>query len=384
MEKGSIFSNIKGDRVIWAVVILLSFFSILAVYSSTGTLAYRYKHGNTEYYLLKHLSIMGMGLVLMYFVHRVPFYIYGRLSKLAVIIAIPLLAYTLFYGTVIHDATRWYTLPIINISIQPSDFAKLALFIYLARTLAKNQSYIEDLRSTILWIILPMVIIVGLILPANLSTAAIIYATSMIIMFVGRVRIKHLATIAGSTLLLFAIFIIILKAYPEMGRFQTWENRINSFINPDAEGNYQIEQSKIAIASGGIIGKQPGNSTQRNFLPQPYSDFIYAVIIEEYGLIGGGIIVLLYLILLFRGIRIATKSENLFGAILTFGLSFSLVFQAMINMGVTVGLVPVTGQPLPMISMGGTSLWFTSIAIGIMLSVSRSIEKNEEKKLADA
>lgn len=384
MEKGSIFSNIKGDRVIWAVVILLSFVSILAVYSSTGTLAYRYKHGNTEYYLLKHLSIMGMGLVLMYFVHRVPYYIYGRLSKLAIIIAIPLLAYTLFFGTAIHDATRWYTLPIINISIQPSDFAKLALFIYLARTLAKNQPQIEDLRSTIIWIILPMVIVVALILPANLSTAAIIYATSMIIMFVGRVRIKHLATIAGSTLLLFAIFILILKAYPEMGRFQTWENRITSFINPDAEGNYQIEQSKIAIASGGLIGKQPGNSTQKNFLPQPYSDFIYAVIIEEYGLIGGGSIMLLYLILLFRGIRIATKSENLFGAILTFGLSFSLVFQALINMGVTVGLVPVTGQPLPMISMGGTSLWFTSIAIGIMLSVSRSLEKYEENNIVHA
>lgn len=384
MEKYSILSNIKSDRVIWAVVILLSFVSILAVYSSTGTLAYRYKHGNTEYYLLKHLSIMGMGLVLMYFVHRVPFYIYGRLSKLAIIIAIPLLAYTLFFGTAIHDATRWYTLPIINISIQPSDFAKLALFIYLARTLAKNQPQIEDLRSAIIWIILPMIIVVALILPANLSTAAIIYATSMIIMFVGRVRIKHLATIAGSTLLLFAIFILILKAYPEMGRFQTWENRINSFINPDAEGNYQIEQSKIAIASGGLFGKQPGNSTQKNFLPQPYSDFIYAVIIEEYGLIGGGFIMLFYLILLFRGIRIATKSENLFGAILTFGLSFSLVFQALINMGVTVGLVPVTGQPLPMISMGGTSLWFTSIAIGIMLSVSRSLKKNEEKNTVHA
>jgi cell division protein FtsW len=384
MEKSSIFNTVKGDRVIWAVVILLSVFSILAVYSSTGTLAYRYKQGNTEYYLLKHISIMGLGLVLMYFAHRVPFYIYGRLSKLAIIIAIPLLAYTLFFGTAIHDATRWYTLPIINISIQPSDFAKLALFIYLARTLAKNQSFIGDLRSTILWIILPMVVVVALILPANLSTAAIIYATSMIIMYVGRVRIKHLAAITGGTLLLFAIFIIILKAYPEMGRFKTWETRINSFISPDEGENYQIEQSKIAIASGGIIGKQPGNSSQKNFLPQPYSDFIYAVIIEEYGLIGGGLIVLFYMILLFRGVRIATKSDNLFGAILTFGLSFSLVFQAMINMGVTVGLVPVTGQPLPMISMGGTSLWFTSIAIGIMLSVSRSIEKNEEKKLADA
>jgi cell division protein FtsW len=384
MGIGSIIQNIKGDRVIWAVVILLSVFSILAVYSSTGTLAYRYKQGNTEYYLIKHLSIMGFGLVLMYIAHLIPFHFYGRLSRLALLIAIPLLFYTLLFGTAIHGASRWQTLPIINVSIQPSDFAKLALFIYLARTLAKNQANIEDLRNTLIWIILPVVVVVVLVMPANLSTAAILYATSMIILFVGRVRIKHLATIAGGTLLLFAIFIIVLKAYPEMGRFQTWQNRIESYMGSNDEGNYQIEQSKIAIASGGFLGQRPGNSTQKNFLPQPYSDFIYAIIIEEYGLIGGGIIVLLYLILLFRGIRIATKSENIFGAILTFGLSFSLVFQAMINMGVTVGLLPVTGQPLPMISMGGTSLWFTSIAIGIILSVSRSIENPEQNKAAYA
>lgn len=380
MGIGSIIQNIKGDRVIWAVVILLSVFSILAVYSSTGTLAYRYKQGNTEYYLIKHLSILGFGLVLMYIAHLIPFHIYGRLSRLALLIAIPLLFYTLLFGTAIHGASRWQTLPMINVSIQPSDFAKLALFIYLARTLAKNQANIEDLRNTLLWIILPMVVVVGLVLPANLSTALILYATSMIILFVGRVRIKHLATIAGGTLLLFAIFIIVLKAYPEMGRFQTWQNRIESYMGSNDEGNYQIEQSKIAIANGGFLGQRPGNSTQKNFLPQPYSDFIYAIIIEEYGLIGGGFIVLFYLILLFRGIRIATKTDNIFGAILTFGLSFSLVLQAMINMGVTVGIFPVTGQPLPMISMGGTSLWFTSIAIGIVLSVSRSIENPEQNK----
>jgi cell division protein FtsW len=384
MGIGSIIQNIKGDRVIWALVILLSVFSILAVYSSTGTLAYRYKQGNTEYYLIKHLSILGFGLVLMYIAHLIPFHIYGRLSRLALLIAIPLLFYTLLFGTSIHGASRWQTLPMINVSIQPSDFAKLALFIYLARTLAKNQANIEDIRNTLLWLILPMVVVVGLVLPANLSTALILYATSMIILFVGRVRFKHLATIAGSTLLLFAIFIIVLKAYPEMGRFQTWQNRIESYMGSNDEGNYQIEQSKIAIANGGLLGQRPGNSTQKNFLPQPYSDFIYAIIIEEYGLIGGGFIVLFYLILLFRGIRIATKTDNIFGAILTFGLSFSLVFQAMINMGVTVGIFPVTGQPLPMISMGGTSLWFTSIAIGIILSVSRSIENPEQNKAAYA
>jgi cell division protein FtsW len=380
MGIGSVVRNVKGDKVIWAVVVLLSVISILAVYSSTGTLAYRYKQGNTEYYMIKHLSIMGFGLMLMYVAHLIPFHFYGRLAKLALIIAIPLLAYTLLFGTSVHDASRWYTLPIINISIQPSDFAKLTLLIYLARTLAKNQSNIGDLKNTLIWIILPMVLVVGLILPANLSTALIIYGSCLIIMFVGRVRIKHLATIIGITLAVFTIFIFILKSYPEMGRFHTWQNRIQSYMGNNDEGNYQIEQSKIAIANGGLTGKRPGNSTQKNFLPQPYSDFIFAIIVEEYGLIIGGVIVLLYLILLFRGIRIATKSENIFGAILAFGLSFSLVLQAMINMGVAVGLMPVTGQPLPMVSMGGTSLWFTSIAIGIMLSVSRSIDISEDEK----
>ena len=383
MGINSIIKNIKGDKVIWAVVILLSVYSILAVYSSTGTLAYRFKQGNTEYYLLKHLGILGLGFVLMYIAHRIPYHIYGRLSKMALIIAIPLLAYTLFYGTAVHDASRWYTLPIINISIQPSDFAKLALIIYLAGMLAKYQNNIADIKNTIIWIILPVVLVVGLILPANLSTAAIIYGSSLIIMFVGRVRLTHLATIVGGTLLIFAILILAMKIYPEMGRFGTWQKRIEMYLGSGEESNYQLEQSKIAIASGGLTGKLPGNSTQKNFLPQPYSDFIFAIIIEEYGLIGGGFLVLFYMILLFRGIRIATKSENLFGALLTFGLSFSLVIQAMINMGVTVGLMPVTGQPLPLISMGGTSLWFTSIAIGIILSVSRSIE-NPEKDIAYA
>ena len=373
-----------GDRVIWSVVILLSVFSILAVYSSTGTLAYRFKQGNTEYYLLKHLGILGLSLVFMYVAHLIPFQIYGRLSKLALMIAIPFLAYTLFFGTAVHDAYRWYTLPIINISIQPSDFAKLALLIYLASTLAKYQENIEDLKNTMIWIILPMILVVGLILPANLSTAAIIYASCLIVMFVGRVKFAHLAAIVGGTLLVFTIFILVLKAYPEMGRFNTWQNRIQTYLGSNEEGNYQLEQSKIAIANGGITGKLPGNSTQKNFLPQPYSDFIYAIIIEEYGLAGGGFVVLLYLVLLYRGVRIATKSESIFGAILTFGLSFSLVFQAMINMGVTVGLMPVTGQPLPMISMGGTSLWFTSIAIGIMLSVSRSLDEKKGENVAYA
>jgi cell division protein FtsW len=380
MKASSFIRNISGDKVIWAVVILLSVFSILAVYSSTGTLAYRFKQGNTEYYLIKHLSILGLGLVLMYIAHLLPFDFYGRWSGIALLIAIPLLGYTLLFGTPVHGALRWQTLPIINISFQPSDFAKLALLIYLAQILARSQNKLSDPRHIILWIILPMMLVVGLVLPANLSTAAIIYASCLILMFVGRVKFSHLGVIIGSTLVVLTIFILVLRAYPEYGRFQTWNSRIETFFGANDEENYQLEQSKIAIASGGILGKRPGNSTQKNFLPQPYSDFIFAIIVEEYGLAGGTIVVLLYLILLFRGVRIATKTNNIFGAILTLGLSFSLVFQALINMAVAVGLMPVTGQPLPMVSMGGTSLWFTSIAIGIMLSVSRTFENPETAK----
>ncbi len=381
---GSIVKNIRGDKVIWAVVILLSVFSVLAVYSSTGTLAYRFKQGNTEYYLIKHLSIMGLGLVLMYLAHLIPYHYFGRLSKFAIIAVIPLLAYTLLFGTSVHGASRWHILPIINLSFQPSDIAKLALIVYLSYALAKMQSNIDDLNNMLVKILLPTIMIVALVFPANLSTAVIIFATSLIIMFVGRVRLIHLAGIGGGSLILLLTLILIIQTNPNVGRFRTWESRINSYVGSNEENNYQIEQSKIAVATGGITGKMPGNSTQKNFLPQSFSDFIYAIIIEEYGLAGGGLIVLLYMILLFRGIRIATKSEDIFGSILTFGLVFSLVFQAMINMGVAVGLMPVTGQPLPMVSMGGTSLWFTSIAIGIVLSVSRSLENDGKNKLAHA
>jgi len=384
MSVSSIKKNIRGDKVIWAVVILLSVFSILAVYSSTGTLAYRFRQGNTEYYLIKHLSILGLGLVLMYLTHLIPYHFFGRLSKFAIIAVLPLLAFTLLYGVAVHGAYRWYILPVINISFQPSDIAKLALIVYLAYTLARMQDNISQLNNMLVRVLLPMILVVMLVLPANLSTAAIIFATSLIIMFVGRVSLKHLGAIVGGTMLLFLVFISVIRTNTEIVRFQTWERRVASYVGSNDENNYQIEQSKIAIASGGITGKLPGNSTQKNFLPQSFSDFIFAIIIEEYGLLGGGLVVLLYLILLFRGIRIATKSTDTFGALLTFGLMFSLVFQAMINMGVTVGLMPVTGQPLPMVSMGGTSLWFTSIAIGIVLSVSRSLENDGKNKMANA
>ncbi|NTW23118.1 MAG: cell division protein FtsW [Lentimicrobium sp.] len=379
----AILNNIKGDKVIWAVVLLLSIFSILAVYSSTGTLAYRKHAGNTEYYLLRHLSILLFGFVLMYLSHLAPYKYYARISQLAIYVSVPLLAYTLFFGTNLNEASRWYTLPLINITFQPSDFAKLALIMYVARLLAKKQDDIKDFKKGFVAIMIPVVIITILILPANFSTAAMIFTTCLVLMFVGRVRFRYIAILIGIGIVSLALLILIAVNMPSSlsKRFGTWQNRIENFRSDDSEANFQVEQAKIAIATGGITGKMPGNSTQKNFLPHPYSDFIYAIIIEEYGLIGGIIVVILYLTLFLRAVKIVIKSPRNFPAFLTFGVSFSLVFQAMVNMMVAVNILPVTGQTLPLISMGGTSIWFTSISIGIILSVSREIELTQEKEI---
>ncbi|MBL0343382.1 MAG: FtsW/RodA/SpoVE family cell cycle protein [Bacteroidetes bacterium] len=365
----------KGDRVIWLTVMLLSIFSILAVYSSTGSLAYKYQSGNTEYYLFKHAFILMFGFGLMYFAHLLKYTIYARFSKIAIIIAIPLLVLTLATGTNLNEASRWLTLPIVNLSFQTSDLAKLALILFVARMLSKKQDNIKDFKTTFLPIMGTVMITCGLILPANFSTAAVLFATCVILMVIGRIRIKYIMMLMGSGVVAFALFIGIAKLSGYEGRINTWEKRIESFTNDDGEGNYQSQQAKIAIASGELFGKGPGNSSQRNFLPHPYSDFIYAIIIEEYGLFGGALIVILYLILFFRAIKIAQNSPRAFATFLAVGCAFSLTFQAMINMAVAVNLFPVTGQPLPMLSMGGTSIWFTSIAIGIILSVSRDYEK---------
>ncbi len=373
----SIMKHLKGDRTIWVVVFFLYIVSILAVYSSTGTLAYRFRAGNTEYYLLRHMIIILLGFGLLYISHNIRYKYYSTLSQIAIYIAIPLLVFTLFRGTSIHEASRWITLPIINLSFQSSDFAKLALIMYLARLLTRRQDYISDLHTSFLPMVFPIIIVCALIMPANFSTAAVLFISSIVLMFIGRVHIKHISALLGVSIAGAALMIIILSSMPDAGRVQTWQSRINSFTNKEQANTYQADQAKIAIATGGVIGKLPGNSTQRNFLPQAYSDFIYAIIIEEYGLVGGFTVLLLYLILLYRGIRIAHKSPGTFGALLAAGLSFSLVFQAMINMAVAVNLFPITGQPLPLVSMGGTSLWFTSLSIGIILSVSRSIEEEQ-------
>lgn len=368
--------NIKGDKVIWVVVILLSVVSLLSVYSSTGTLAYRYQSGNTEYYMIKHFLILLFGFVLMYAAHLVKYTYYSRIFQVALYIAVPLLVLTFFVGLNLNEARRVLPLPL-NLTFQTSDLAKLTLVIYLARLLTKKQSEIKGFTSAFVPLMLPVLIVCGLILPENFSTATLLFVTCLVLMFIGRVNLTYILSLVGIGIVTLTIFIVILYNMPgeKQGRLWTWKNRIENFVNQDinSESNYQVEQSKIAIASGGFIGKGPGNSTQRNFLPHPYSDFIFAIIVEEYGLLGGSFIVLLYLILFFRAVKIVSKIPQNFGAFLTIGVSFNLVLQAMINMAVAVNLLPVTGQPLPLVSMGGTSIWFTSLSIGIILSVSKEI-----------
>lgn len=369
----------KGDSIIWAVLIILSLLSLLAVYSSTFTLAYQYRSGNIGYYLIKHIIFILFGFVIVYLTHLIPYRYYSRISQLLVIVSVPLLAITLFFGTNINEATRWLTLPGTGISFQTSDLAKLALIMYIARLLSLRQDKITSYKEAFVPIILPVILICGLIMPANLSTALLLFLVSVVLMFIGRIRLTYiLGFVASFTIVLLLVSAIVLKSDKE-GRVRTWKNRIVNHVEQESEGNYQAEQSKIAIATGGLFGKGPGNSMQRNFLPQPYSDFIYSIIIEEYGLIGGVFVILLYIILLFRAGVIVRKSTRTFPAFLAFGLALMLVMQAMLNMSVAVGILPVTGQPLPMISMGGTSILFTSAAIGIMLSVSNGI--NQKKKV---
>ena len=373
-----LLNKIKGDKIIWLIVILLSVFSLLAVYSSTGTLAYKYQGGNTEYYMIKHFIILVFGFLLMYLAHLIKYTYFSRIFQIALYIAVPLLLLTFFFGTNLNEARRVLPLPF-GLTFQTSDLAKLTLIMYLARMLTKRQEVIKDFKSAFLPVVIPVLVICLLILPANFSTAAILFTTSLVLMFIGWVSLKHIFAMIGLGVVAILIMVMIAKAYPDLlPRVDTWISRIENFKNGNSEDNYQVDQAKIAIASGGIIGKMPGNSDQRNFLPHPYSDFIFAIIIEEYGLIGGILIIFLYMILLFRAVKIVTKCPRNFGAFLTIGVAFSLVFQAMINMAVAVNLLPVTGQTLPLISMGGTSLWFTSISIGIILSVSKDIENKQE------
>ncbi len=374
----NVLKYIKGDKVIWTVVLLLSLFSILVVYSSVVALAYRFKNGDTASYLIKHIFIVGSGIFLMYLIHKVKYSYFSRISQIAVYVAAPLLLYTLFKGVSAGEANRWLAIPGTSLTFQTSDFAKLALIAYVARVLSIKQNVIKDFKQAFLPVIIPVSIICAFIFPANFSTAALLFLTCLILMFVGRMNAKHLWLLIGSGVIFVGLLALLIWNYPTaIPRGTTWKARIESFLSGDSKSNFQAEQAKIAIARG-IVPQGPGNSISRNFLPQASSDFIFAILIEEWGLVAAIIIVFLYLILLFRGIRIANKSEKTFGSLLAIGLTFSLVFQAMINMAVAVNLFPVTGQPLPLVSMGGTSIWFTSIALGIILSVSREFDKSEK------
>ncbi len=354
--------NLQGDKVIWAVVFALSLISILVVYSSIGTLAYK-RTESPESFLIKHTLTVLIGIAAMWFAHRVDYRYYSKLSKFALWISIPLLIYTFTNGVTINDAARWLHVPIIG-SFQPSDFASLALIVNLASMLSKRQQNIHDIKESLLPILFWCGTICGLIALTNLSTAALLFLTCMLIMFIGRVSTKHLAMLVFVGVLFGALAV-------KFGvRGETARNRITNFMNGE-ELPFQAKHARIAVATGGITGKGPGNSDQRNILPHPYSDFIYAIVIEEYGMVGGVVVIVLYLILLHRGMKAAYNSDKAFAGLLSAGLSFDLVCQALVNMGVVVGLGPITGQPLPLVSMGGTSMVFTGLAIGIILSVSR-------------
>lgn len=379
----NILTRTKGDKVIWAVVLLLSFISLLAVYSSTGSLAYRMEK-NSTYYLAKQVMVLGLGLLIIYQVHKINYTRFARIAVVLYLLSLPLLVYTLFFGTSLNEGSRWIKLPVIHLTFQTSDLAKLALFMFLARELSKKQEVIKDFRKGFVPVLLPMLITCMLIAPANMSTALMLGITCSILFFIGRVQIKHLMLMAGAGLICLSVLFTISKL-TGFGRAATWEQRIKDFASgTKKEGKhrdvYQVEQAKIAIVNGGLTGRGPGQSLQKNFLPHPYSDFIFAIIIEEYGLVGGGIVMILYLVFLWRSVLIFKRCPFAFGAFLAVGLSFTLVFQAMLNMAVNVHLVPVTGLTLPMISMGGSSIWFTSIAIGIVLSVSKYVDEMEGER----
>jgi len=397
----NIVSKTKGDKVIWAIVIILTLASLLLVYSSTGSLAYRMSK-STESYLFKQFAFIISGLFIIYIVHRINYTFFSRVALILFLISIPLLFYTLFFGVQLNAGSRWIRLPVINMTFQTSDLAKLALFMYMSRMLSRKQQVIKDLKKGFLPIIIPVVLICLLIAPANLSTSLLIFGTSMLLMFIGRVSTKHILVTIGIAMIPIVLLIsIAVTTYKKeakkdvthsesklLTRLSTWVSRIQTFIysdkNDDSEKTYQIDQAKIAISNGGWFGRGPGNSVQRNFLPHCYSDFIYAIIIEEYGLLGAAFILMIYLLFLFRCIRLYRKCPFAFGAFLALALSFTLVIQAIANMGVNVNLFPNTGVTLPLVSMGGSSFLFTCMSIGIILSVARNVEQQEGSQLAAA
>jgi len=371
----NIFANIQGDKTLWAVLILLAGFSFLPVYSAASNLAYVSGSGNTFNYLFKHFIHLSLGFTFMYLMQKIPYHYFRGISILMIPVVIVLLLYTIFQPSVTDSLTntnRWIKIPFVGFTFQPSTLAGVILMIYVSRYLAKIKDIDVSFSQTILPLWIPTLFILLLILPANFSTTAIIFSMVILLCFVGGYPIKHLLAIVLSGILVLSIFILTIKAYPGIfpNRVDTWKSRIENFVNKEnTTENYQIEKAKIAIATGGVRGLGPGKSVQKNFLPQSSSDFIFAIIIEEYGLIGGLFLLALYALFLLRIIIISNKAESVFGSLLVIALGVPIVFQALVNIGVSVELFPITGQPLPLISSGGTSIWMTCIAIGIIQSV---------------
>ena len=365
--------------MIWATVALLAIFSFLPVYSAASNLAYTYGDGQTFSYFIKHFVHLFLGFSIIYAIHRIPYRYFKGLSMVMFPVVLILLLVTLLQGTTIDgaNASRWIRVPFVGFTFQTSTLAALVLMVFVARYLSKIFEQDISFKSSIMPLWLPVFVVLILILPANFSTTAIIFTMVLVLSFLGGYPLKFLGAIVGSGLLVLSFFVLIAKAFPDAmpNRVDTWGSRISNFMDDrDSEEDYQIEKAKIAIATGSLYGLGPGKSVQKNFLPQSSSDFIFAIIIEEYGLLGGLFLLVLYLLLLFRIVVVAQKSDTVFGKLLTIGVGLPIIFQALINMGVAVELFPVTGQTLPLISSGGTSIWVTCLGIGIILSVSAKRE----------
>ncbi len=384
----TVLEHIKGDRAIWAIVGVLGMLSFMPVYSASTNLVYVVGNGSTSGHLIKHIALLIMGFGILYGTHKIPYRYFSGGSVLMLPIVILLLVVTLAQGTTIGgaNASRWIRIPFVGVGFQTSTLAGLIILVYVARYLAKNKEKKIIFKESLLQLWLPVGVILILILPANFSTTAIIFCMTLMLTFIGRYPLKYIANILGMGIVALGLFILVVKAFPEAmsNRVNTWENRFAGFFNSEeAEENYQVEKAKIAIATGGPFGKGAGKSVQKNFLPQSSSDFIYAIIVEEYGMMGALLVIFMYFLLLFRIVITARKATTIFATLLVTGVGMPIIFQAIINMAVAVNLFPVTGQTLPLISSGGTSIWMTCFAIGMVLSVSASKNETEESILDD-
>ena len=369
-------NNLKGDPIIWAIALVLAIFSILLVYSAVSSLAYRKMQGNTEYYLIKHTSLVLISLGAMWVVHKVDYRYFSGLARIGLWVSVPLLLLTWRYGIKVNEASRWINIPIINRSFQPSDLAQLALIIRIAAILARNQGKVKEIKKVLVPILTWTGITCGLIALTNFSAAFLLFFTCVLMMYFGRVPTRYLATLGMVTILVTSLSLLVGQ------RGKTVLSRIKAFQQQELP--FQTQQAYIAIATGGIYGKGPGKSIQKNLLPYSYADFIYAIVIEEYGIVGGMLVIILYIILLYRGTRLLTTQGKLYPGLVATGLSFFIAIQALVNMGIAVGLGPVTGLQLPFISMGGTSLLFTGIALGMILSTSQGEIDEHIKPYASA